>query len=557
MERPSPEEYRELILESGLIDQPAWERWSAQTAGQFTRSEEMAEALIAAGLLTRWQSDKLLERKSQGFFLGRYKILRQLGAGSMGAVYLAEHVVMRHRVAIKVMASKYQESTRHVERFEREARATAAVNNRRIVRAFDVEMSGGTPYLVMEYVDGDDLQKIVFDSGVLPIRDAAEYIRQAAEGLEAAHRAGLVHRDIKPSNIMLDHEGEIHILDLGLARMDAGEEASLTMMHNSRALGTVDYLSPEQARDSHSVDARADIYSLGCTLFFLLTGHAPFDEGTIPQRLMAHQSKAPPNLREKRPEVPQDLAAICDKMLAKDRGKRFQTAAEVAAALAEFLAGKTVSAFAGAEEELLKIDLDSGTIEPPAAKEEPAIKEVAAQVAAGARATSVASPLTPIAAPAAEVGIPVGQAAAAEVKPSSSLSSLPPLETPDLFGGTSPPAGSDSLLASFGSDLQALPAETLSDRLSNTQVIERRTLGPAISQLAPTPAYPTFRQTLLDAVSRPAHFKGEGIGGRVYKIWFLILFGILSGLVVAGVGYVVVRTMMPAVPTSTATPAAP
>jgi serine/threonine protein kinase len=378
------------------VEEAAWQRWYANSAG-YSDSQQMAQSLVAAGLITPWQREKLLEGKNRGFFLGRYKILGQLGAGSMGAVYLAEHTVMRHRVAIKVMASRLQGSTRHIERFEREARATAAVNHPRIVRAFDVEMSGDTPYLVMEYVEGDDLQKIVLREGVLPPRVAAECIRQAAEGLHAAHQAGLVHRDIKPSNILLDRKDQVHILDLGLARLEAGEEASLTMMHNSRALGTVDYLAPEQARDSHSVDARADIYSLGCTLYFLLTGHPPFDQGTIPQRLMAHQNTQPEDLRKLRADVPEDLAAICAKMLVKQPARRFQTAADVEQSLAAFLAGKPTGL--SGEEELLRIDLTdaAGSSQPkkaaaPVAAAVAQLASTAASVKAAAGGRTGANP---------------------------------------------------------------------------------------------------------------------------------------------------------------------
>lgn len=350
----SLEDFVELVKSSGLVEEAAWQRWHAQNAAACSDSEQMAESLVAAGLITPWHRDKLLEGKNRGFFLGRFKILGQLGAGSMGAVYLAEHTVMRHRVAIKVMASRLQGSTRHIERFEREARATAAVNHPRIVRAFDVEMSGDTPYLVMEYVEGEDLQKIVLRDGVMSPKVAAKCIRQSAEGLQAAHQAGLVHRDIKPSNILLDKSGEIHILDLGLARLDAGEEASLTMMHNSRALGTVDYLAPEQARDSHTVDARADIYSLGCTLYFLLTGHPPFPEGSLAQRIAKHQTQMPEDIRKDRPDCPRDLVDICTKMMQKKPDRRFQTMREVADALETWLANHGYKFEPGSSEMALK-----------------------------------------------------------------------------------------------------------------------------------------------------------------------------------------------------------
>lgn len=554
MQRPSLEEFIDIFTRSGLLDDSIWQRWSAENAPRFASSQEMAESLVKEGLITPWQRDKLLEGKTKVFFLGRYKILGQLGAGAMGAVYLAEHVVMRHRVAIKVMASRLQGSTRHVERFQREARATAAVNHPRIVRAFDVEMSGETPYLVMEYVEGDDLQKVVHRGGVLPIDEAAEYIRQTAEGLHAAHQAGLVHRDVKPSNILVDKAGQIRILDLGLARLEAGEEASLTMMHNSRALGTVDYLAPEQARDSHGVDARADIYSLGCTLYFLLTGHPPFDEGTISQRLLAHQTKEVPNVRELRPEVPADLATICHKMLVKERSRRFQSAADVAAALQAFLRGEPPLALSG-EDELLRIELDANEVPPPKktpAPEAPRRAVARAVAAAASRSSGSSSPGSGISLPPIHRPDPFGEGLLSSGSgPLLAGSTVVPLVAPAL----SPLDQSSALLGPIGpGELQPIPPaapagmETVSDLMGTTQSFQRQKLAAAQA----LPAEPnqeasgngSIWQSIVQAVSERAE-EGEGIGGLAYKLWFLIIFGVVSGLVLAGVGYSVLRTIQP------------
>jgi serine/threonine protein kinase len=166
---------------------------------------------------------------------------------------------------------------------------------------------------------------------------AAEYIRQAALGLHHAHQAGLIHRDVKPANLLVDKNGTVKILDLGLARFTGEDQASLTLAYDENVLGTADYLAPEQAINSHGVDARADIYSLGCTLYYLLTGHPPFPEGTLPQRLMAHQKQPPPSIKKERPDVPDDLIRICMRMMAKKPAARYQTMAEVADALAEWL----------------------------------------------------------------------------------------------------------------------------------------------------------------------------------------------------------------------------
>ncbi|MCA9071525.1 MAG: protein kinase, partial [Planctomycetaceae bacterium] len=265
-----------------------------------------------------------------------------LGKGGMSSVYLAEHVLMRRQCAIKVLPTKRVNDTSYLGRFHREAQAVASLDHPNIIKAYDVdkEMEKDTEihFLVMEFVDGRSLQEMVQQDGPLDFQSAAEFIRQSAAGLAHAHHAGMVHRDIKPGNLLIDRNGVVKLLDMGLARFfNDSDEESLTVAHDEKVLGTADYLAPEQALDSHSVDARADIYSLGCTLYFLLTGHPPFTEGTLAQRLMSHQTKQPPPVTDDRPDVPRDLLAILDKMMAKKRDERYQTADEVSDDLADWL----------------------------------------------------------------------------------------------------------------------------------------------------------------------------------------------------------------------------
>ena len=297
----------------------------------------MAQRLVDAGLLTRWQADRLLEGRYKSFFLGKYKLLGHLGAGGMSQVYLAEHALMHRRVAIKVLPKHRVNDSSYLARFRLEAEAVAALDHRNIVRAYDVDNVGDVHYLVMEYVEGRDLQVMVKESGVLDYALAAEYIRQAAEGLEHAHQAGLVHRDIKPANLLVDPHNVVKILDLGLARFTGEENASLTVKYDENVLGTADYLAPEQAANSHAADGRADIYSLGCSLYYLLVGQPPFPDGTLPQRLMMHQKSPPPDIRLKRPDAPDDLVDICLRMMAKKPSARYQSAQEVAETLADWL----------------------------------------------------------------------------------------------------------------------------------------------------------------------------------------------------------------------------
>ncbi|HEY5315792.1 MAG TPA: serine/threonine-protein kinase, partial [Pirellulales bacterium] len=215
------------------------------------------------------------------------------------------------------------------------------------VRAYDVDSDGNTHFIVMEYVEGRDLQQTVKKEGPLPYDRAAEYIRQSAEGLAHAHQVGLIHRDIKPANLLLDLRGTVKVLDMGLARFSDDKQASLTVAHDENVLGTADYLAPEQAINSHNVDPRADLYSLGCTLYFILTGHPPFPEGTLAQRLMKHQYEEPASILNDRADAPEDLLAICSRMMSKTVAGRFQSADEVSQALAAFLAHKPIPAASG------------------------------------------------------------------------------------------------------------------------------------------------------------------------------------------------------------------
>lgn len=331
-------DFLKVLRASGLVDEerlaPVIAPWRGQTGPV---PEELAEALVAGELLTGWQLEQLRKGKSKGFTLGKYRLLRLLGAGGMSSVYLAENPTMRQQVAIKVLPIKRVKESSYLARFEREAQVAFRLSHHNIARAFDLETSGNVHFMVLEYVEGTDLHARVKAEGPLDVREAADYIRQAAVGLHYAHEEGLVHRDVKPANLMLDKRGTIKILDLGLA-LDDDEDASLTIEHNERVLGTADYLPPEQAQNSHTADRRSDIYALGCTLFYLLIGKPPFSEGSLGERIRAHKSSPPPNLLEKRADVPPALAELYFRMMEKHPEARPQTAKEVADALDAWLA---------------------------------------------------------------------------------------------------------------------------------------------------------------------------------------------------------------------------
>ncbi len=339
------ESFLQVVRQSGLIDKDQLQKLLQQYEARgidVTKSQSIADALVGDEVVTRWQAEKLLAGKHKGFSLGKYKLLDLLGKGGMSSVYLAEHVLMKRRCAIKVLPSKRVNDTSYLARFHREAQAAASVDHPNIVRAYDVDCAQDRDsqihFLVMEYVTGQSLHELIVRSGPAEYADAIEYVRQSAEGLEHAHRAGFVHRDIKPGNILIDASGVIKILDMGLARFfNDADENPLTVAHDEKVLGTADYLAPEQALDSHTVDTRADIYSLGCSLYFFLTGHPPFTEGTLTQRLMWHQTKSFPPLTDSRLDCPASLMAILDKLVAKNPDDRYPSAAEVAIACRKWL----------------------------------------------------------------------------------------------------------------------------------------------------------------------------------------------------------------------------
>ena len=339
MTKLKAEEYLELVRRSDLVDNERLTQVLSELQQPISDSGIVGSTLIKHGLLTEWQNEKLLAGRYKGFFLGKYKILAHLGTGGMSSVYLAEHRLMRHRVAIKVLPKNLVQQSSYLERFHQEARAAALLDHPNMVRAYDVDNDRDTHFLVMEYVEGSDVKELVAENGPLPYRTVADYVRQAADGLSYAHSRGLVHRDVKPANLLVDKSGTVKILDLGLVRFSDEVQGSLTVEYDENMIGTVDYLAPEQAMNSHKADARADIYSLGCTLYFMLTGNPPFPEGTIPQRVMMHQTSEPPSVRKVRSDAPEGLLSICSRMMAKKPENRYQSAADVSQALNSWMAG--------------------------------------------------------------------------------------------------------------------------------------------------------------------------------------------------------------------------
>jgi len=339
----SVQDFLQVLRKSSLLSDAQLDeiwKWPEDDSKSFTGR------LVEDGLLTAWQAQQLLAGKTgkSHFFLGKYKLLDLIGVGGMGSIYRAVQPSIGRVVALKVMSRNILKDPRAVTRFLREIRSAAAVDHPNVVRAFDADCDGDTYFLVMEYVAGKDLKSWIRREKSLPVGWSCECIRQAALGLEHAFELGMVHRDIKPSNLLVTQgEGDklplVKVLDLGLARFasETAEDGDLTRA--GQVLGTPDYIAPEQARNTKTADIRADIFSLGCTLFELVAGRLPFPGTTVMEKLMARASEDAPPVGSFRADIPAGLDAVVAKMLARDPSARYATPAEVAQALAPFAIG--------------------------------------------------------------------------------------------------------------------------------------------------------------------------------------------------------------------------
>ncbi|MCA9008161.1 MAG: protein kinase [Planctomycetaceae bacterium] len=298
-------------------------------------AKDLARELVRRKKLTKYQAREVCEGKAKSLVLGNYILMDPIGAGGMGQVFKAEHRRMKRFVAVKLLPHATLKDKATIARFEREVEAAAKVSHPNIVAALDADCANGVHFLVMELVEGCDLSALVKRSGPLPVDQAVSYILQAARGLEAAHAAGIIHRDIKPANLLLDTNGTVKILDMGLARFngdgDQYDQAELTT--TGAIMGTVDYMAPEQAVDTKTADARADIYSLGCTLYYLLTGKATYQGDNVMMKLLAHRETAIPSLKQLRADMPDQLEVIFRKMVAKKVKDRYQSLTNVIADL--------------------------------------------------------------------------------------------------------------------------------------------------------------------------------------------------------------------------------
>lgn len=326
------------------------------TLSTYPDATALARALLRRDWLSAFQANQILQGKGEQLILGRYRLRERIAGGAMGQIFKAWSTRLGRVVAVKMIHKGLLDSGKTLGRFLREIEAAAQLEHPNIVRVLDADEFDGQPLMVMEFIDGTDLSRLVKQQGPLPIRAACEFVRQAALGIQHAHDRGVIHRDVKPSNLLLTEgvPGQppvVKILDFGLARIQGMDSSGPRLTQMGHILGTIDYIAPEQAQDAANADGRADVYSLGCTLYYLLTGQPPFGGTTVVEKIGARLLEEPPRLRAVLPTAPAGLEDVLRQMMARRPQERIQTPAEVAAALGPFtipLAAPVAAPAAGA-----------------------------------------------------------------------------------------------------------------------------------------------------------------------------------------------------------------
>jgi serine/threonine protein kinase len=355
----------QAALQSGIVGAAQLERcWNEipperQTPDAIDR--RLARRVVDHGYMTRWQAQQLLAGlRPQGLWFDRYLVQDLIGQGGMGRVYLARDNRLGRSVALKVLSRERMNNPRAMARFRREAKVGAQLQHENLVRIYDEGEVSGTRYLVMEYIEGKPVGKLIAERGPLPAEIAARIARQVAEGLQHAHLKGLVHRDVNPMNILIDRDGTAKLTDLGLA-IDLADQGD-AVTRDGATVGTFDYISPEQARHSRSIDTRSDLYSLGCALYHMIAGRVPFPQPSLPEKLYAHQSLAPEPLESIVAGLPPGLSKVIGTMMAKRPEDRYAAPIEAARALAPFQCGPiTLAEIEAAPEVPIWIDSGSGS----------------------------------------------------------------------------------------------------------------------------------------------------------------------------------------------------
>ena len=338
MADPQASRFWRAALQSGLLDAQALTACyegipPVKRDDPDNLDRRLARQAVLSQALTLWQAQQLMAGRTSGYKVDRYVLLDMIGQGGMGRVYLARDSRLNRRVALKILSPERINNPRAIARFQREARVGAQLQHENLVRIYDFGESNGRFFLVMEFIEGRTIGSLIGEGGPIPPAVAVRLVRQVALGLEHAHRKGLIHRDVNPYNIMVTHDGTAKLADLGLA-IDLADEDHVT--REGATVGTFDYVAPEQARHSHSADIRSDIYSLGCSLYHMLSGHVPFPSPSLPEKLFAHQATDPKPLEEIVPNIPPGLARVVARMMRKNPDERFATPLDVAQALEAF-----------------------------------------------------------------------------------------------------------------------------------------------------------------------------------------------------------------------------
>lgn len=343
---PTTDDVLATVRASGLLAPDRFEEAAREVAQLGSDLVAVLRHLVKRKFVTIYQLKKVLNGRSGDLFVGRYVVLDKIGEGGMGKVFRARDPRDGHTVALKVVRAALLNNPVVRGRYEREVQATSKLDHPNLVRTLDADEAAGKFYMAMEFVDGIDLSRLMKECGALEVPEACEYVRQAALGLQHAHDRGFVHRDVKPSNIVV--AGERHVpqatepavvklLDLGLARaLDPEEMVAPNLTRDHSVVGTPDYMAPEQAKNSKAVDTRADLYSLGCTFYFLLAGRVPFGATSAIEKILAHHTDVPTPVQALRPQVPGPVAELIARLMSKRPEDRPQSAAEVAARLDPF-----------------------------------------------------------------------------------------------------------------------------------------------------------------------------------------------------------------------------
>ncbi|MGE3808074.1 MAG: serine/threonine-protein kinase, partial [Gemmataceae bacterium] len=348
------------VLEPDQLDE------LAALAAKVNDPRELARQAMKHNWLTPYQVNQISLGKGSDLVLGQYLLLERLGEGGMGQVFKARQRRLDRIVALKIIRKEKLDNPKAVDRFKREIRAAGKLSHVNIVMAFDADQVGQTHFFAMEYVPGIDLSRLVKEHGPFPLEAAVEYTRQAALGLQHAFERGLVHRDIKPANLLITPPpartdrgirwgGQLKILDMGLARLNENrseDELASRLTQEGTVMGTPDFIAPEQAMNSNTADIRADLYSLGCTFYFILTGKVPFPGGTMMEKIIRHRSEPFVPIELLRADLPKSIVAVINRLLTKKPEDRYQTPAELADALQAAMRGGPTQA-PGAEPTLV------------------------------------------------------------------------------------------------------------------------------------------------------------------------------------------------------------